>query len=62
MIGGHACSQIGLQLRAAQTTRMAFDQFTAVKPGVKDLLHPFAAVQHAVHIHHFRHAAHFGPG
>ena len=34
----------------------------AVQAGLDTLLHPLAAVQHAMHVHHFGDAANFRPG
>lgn len=51
MIGGDPGGKVGLQIRAAQTAGVAFDQLAAVETGLDNLLHPLAAVQHAVHVH-----------
>ena len=62
MIGGDPGGKVGLKIRAAQTAGVAFDQLAAVETGLDNLLHPLAAVQHAVHVHHFGDAANFRPG
>ena len=62
VIGGDPGGEIGLQIRAAQAARVAFNQLAAVQAGLDNLLHPLAAVQHAMHVHHFGDAANFRPG
>ena len=40
---------------------MAFNQLSTFQPGLQDLQHTLTAIQHPVHVHHFRYAAHFRP-